>query len=940
MVVRCDVAFWGTSLGLEVQGSLDLWAERGWVAPLADAAVIPTEVILLPCTFRDLSVARAASLEIDAARALASHCDVVCRLLGIATGRVLVKTTSFVGAPHVRFVATVESERPQPLSPWVQVERPLPRHPDLQWVSERISELPDPSTREQQLSLLAELRRAAAALDRAGSSGVEIAFHEHLAGIEISEPDRIALSWRRVDGRHPTFTLDAFSVDASSGEKLQLPLGGILGREKLVKCGRNKYAALDDDTDKILRSIRDRWQFRTERDLARVLGDPSSVVPEGVSTSRIDLSEYGTRVLGFVPAIRATRAADVRSGGVRWFGEREPDGGPFLRLIIRPDSGEGEPVTLDLDSPAEAQSLREALKAELLKPSPSIIEHKGHRIVPTPALFHQLDVDLDVYVRRQAKGEVEPPLQEPRPSRLGVDLDEERGLEPRHSAATALVPWDRLAELLATGVELKRHQREGLEWLWSHYNAGLTGVLLADEMGLGKTLQVACFLALQRELDIARSRPALVVAPVLLLDNWRDELAHFLVPRAYEPLVVLHAEDLRRYKRQDGSLDVASLGSASVALTNYDTLDRHQLSLLKVDWRAVVLDEAQNIKNPDTFRSRAARALKRDFAVCSTGTPVENGLQDLWTLFDFLSPLDPLGTRKQFQERFEPGGNPAPQEVARALLYPGPSSRLLRRSKDRVLDLQPKTYRVHRAEMTPEQMQLEQQIVSGAAPREVLQALGQLQSLYQHPWLLRSRLFGAADDAVKPDLDAICAASPKLALCLDVLESIRSRGEKALIFSPWVKMQQLLVHAVKLRCGLPRVHIVNGEANQRHLAMAFVREFSRSDGFDVLILSPIAAGAGLNIVAANHVIHYGRWWNPAKEDQATDRAYRIGQTRPVTVHYPLLHHVGNPNGGFDVALHDLVERKRALARDFLSPTADITTGDIGSVLREQRAPTE
>ena len=355
-----------------------------------------------------------------------------------------------------------------------------------------------------------------------------------------------------------------------------------------------------------------------------------------------------------------------------------------------------------------------------------------------------------------------------------------------------------------------------------------------------------------------------------------------------------------------------------------------------MNWRTVILDEAQYIKNPDACRSRAARGLKREFGICSTGTPVENRLLDLWTLFDFLSPVDPLGTRAQFRSRFEPDGHPAPAMVAQALEYPSARSRVLRRTKDQALTLEPKTYEQHLTAMTSEQMALEHTIVRGGpgSSQNTLEVLGRLRMLYQHPWLLRENLLGVEDVAKAPALDTILEASPKLRLCMDLLEKIRGYGEKALIFSPWMRMQELLAHVLRERFGI-RAGIINGEANQRRESLRIISTFGAVPGFNVLILSPLAAGAGLNIVAANHVIHYGRWWNPAKEDQATDRTYRIGQTRPVTVHYPILHHAGDRNAGFDVALHQLVERKRALARDFLSPEGDVTSDDLKSVLRER-----
>lgn len=211
-----------------------------------------------------------------------------------------------------------------------------------------------------------------------------------------------------------------------------------------------------------------------------------------------------------------------------------------------------------------------------------------------------------------------------------------------------------------------------------------------------------------------------------------------------------------------------------------------------------------------------------------------------------------------------------------------------------------------------------------------------LQKLYQHPLLLAPK----SDQAASFTVEGMLAESPKLALCVQLLREIRGASEKALVFTIWTDMQAILVEVFKHLLGLPRVRIINGDPKQRRKAHEYIREFSASVGFDVLVLSPLAAGTGLTITAANHVVHYGRWWNPAKEDQATDRAYRIGQTRPVRVHYPILHHPGRPDAGFDVKLHELVTKKRAVARDFLAPQLqdEVSLAELAALERGERGP--
>jgi SNF2 family DNA or RNA helicase len=313
-----------------------------------------------------------------------------------------------------------------------------------------------------------------------------------------------------------------------------------------------------------------------------------------------------------------------------------------------------------------------------------------------------------------------------------------------------------------------------------------------------------------------------------------------------------------------------------------------------------------------------------------TGTPVENRLSDLWSICDALHPSSKrraFGNRSNFETEYENNGAEGIRAVRRQLRFPSPTSIVLRREKAEALrDLPTKQFRTVLVPMTAQQYELERNIARDMTKHGPLGILDRLRKLYQHPALLN-----ATDTVI--NVDQAVTESPKTAATIDILKEVAGRGEKAIVFTQWARMQELLVSLFKSHLPLARVNIINGDPDRRSRANEIIDDFTRNPGFDVLVLSPLAAGVGLTITAANHVIHYGRWWNPAKEDQATDRAYRIGQIRPVTVYYPILHHPGNPEEGFDIKLHHLVERKRAISRDFLAPAEDAGySREIASIL--------
>ncbi|WP_246357474.1 DEAD/DEAH box helicase [Pyxidicoccus fallax] len=732
----------------------------------------------------------------------------------------------------------------------------------------------------------------------------------------------MGLRWEQEPDASDVVSLRPYVV-RSDGTHAPLPLssvrpGGVAGNDAL------RPLLLPEGAAAVLDNLRP-LQRRLVQDVQQELRDPSCVVPEGQDADRfLDLSQYSQRVAGFEVLSGRQPAERLEGSGLEWFDPVDEAGAFSLALHV--ERGEdGASTVLQLRSREEALELLGRNDAALKHGRAAPLTVGETRFLPSESVGRQLRTALhlsEVAPTDEAGSAAEGTGEGARGREAAIvrELSATPSSDTRVSVEEFPVPWNLLATALRPGVELKPHQRQGLAWLWRHASSQVPGVLLADDMGLGKTLQVACFLTLRRlEGSQRTSRPQLVVCPTILIENWRQELKRFFEDRVWPEPFILHGPGLRRVMRVEG-LNTAFLERQELILTNYETLGAHQRSLLKVDFDVVVFDEAHNLKNPDTLRSRAARALKRSFAVALTGTPVENELLDVWAVYDAIQSREPrvFGPRTTFREEHQ--GERAVVTLRQRLGYPSDQCTLLRREKSEALkDLPPKCPQKVAVEMTALQEEQERLIAAHAPKRGSLWALGELQKLYQHPALLV--------DSRGMSTTAALRESPKTRLCLELLEQVESQGrgtnaEKALVFVLSRAMQDLLAQLIGERFKLGRVPILNGEPENRRLALDHIDAFSRAPGFQVLLLSPLAAGAGLNIVAANHVIHYGRWWNPAKEDQATDRAHRIGQTRSVHVYYPLLHRQGRKDAGFDMRLHELVERKRAVARDFLSPQPD------------------
>jgi SNF2 family DNA or RNA helicase len=475
-------------------------------------------------------------------------------------------------------------------------------------------------------------------------------------------------------------------------------------------------------------------------------------------------------------------------------------------------------------------------------------------------------------------------------------------------------------------------------------------------MGLGKTVQAIAFMAWLRAEATAGRRsaaPILIVAPTGLLGTWRDEIGRHLAPPRLGPLTPAFGAALKSLREEDSfddrDIDTgrAALRSeawqdSGVVLTTYETLRDYHFSFAKTRFGLIVFDEVQKLKNPASQLTRAAKTLNGAFVLAMTGTPVENRLQDLWSIMDVAAP-GLLGSSRDFERR-HPADDVAALGALKAQLTEEADGRpphMLRRLKTDALEGLP-TKHIHRfeAEMPPLQARAYRDLVIRAAAGASGGTMGQGGMLS-----ILAGMRGVSLHPVDPrlavgDLDAYAQDSARLAHTLSVLQEIAAKREKALVFVEDLAMQDRLAGLIQTRFALRHtpIRINGGVPGIRRQEL--VRRFQEAPaGFDVMILSPKAGGVGLTLTAANHVIHLSRWWNPAVEDQATDRVYRIGQSRDVHVHLPMAVH---PDPliratSFDLRLDALIERKRQLTRDlFLPPGGE--EADLAELFREVSEP--
>ncbi len=607
---------------------------------------------------------------------------------------------------------------------------------------------------------------------------------------------------------------------------------------------RQRYqssAAVTNDLE-----ILERKKYLKGQEIPQFFENPLSLFPEHDFV--FDLESFSERVQGFVEIKRPR--AQMKEGKWGWF-----------------DDVTGEPLEID----------REELKK-------AIQERPKQQFVPYQNSW--------VYVDKKLRGDlelehVEKILQTPKMALAIKDNEQELSFALGNVESTSYKTYP-IPSTLA--VKLFPHQVEGFNWICSLEESG-SGGLLADDMGLGKTMQVITFLLRQQQLN--KLKPSLIILPKALIENWYNEIVKFAP--ALSSGIFVHTGSTRLN-------NVADLQSCELIFTTYDTLKIDQLLFGQVNFQSIIADEAQNVKSHGSQRSHAIRALKGEFRLAMTGTPVENSLEELWTIMDFVQP-GALGSLSEFKKLYI-------KEMRHELLMEKLKPFYLRRTKAEVLKNELpakhilKPYYIQ-ASAIQEDLAYTMMTSIKSAKANMLTVIGNLRQLYAHP---------AVFDHIPNDIRI--KEAPKLEKVFQLLDDIKKKNEKVLIFTDFRKVQSILKREISARYGI-QVPTIDGNTSNRP---DVVQRFGATDGFGVMVLSPKAAGVGLTITSANHVIHYTRWWNPAVENQATDRAYRIGQEKEVFVYQIITQDSKNfPNGTVEEIMHKMLTEKSELADNVIIP---------------------
>jgi SNF2 family DNA or RNA helicase len=450
--------------------------------------------------------------------------------------------------------------------------------------------------------------------------------------------------------------------------------------------------------------------------------------------------------------------------------------------------------------------------------------------------------------------------------------------------------------------KLRPYQERGAAWLAFLERWGL-GACLADDMGLGKTIQFIAFLLHLKEQG-ALEKPTLLVCPTSVLGNWEREVKKF----APSLKVLQYHGD----KRPKGKAFAEAVKNQDLVITSYSLIYRDIKLFQGLSWQAIVLDEAQNVKNPEAKQSQAVRQLETTFRVALTGTPVENRLQELWSILDFLNP-GYLGNRQFFQRRFampiEKYGDIASLNQLRSLVQPF-ILRRLKTDREIIQDLPEKQEMNVFCGLTTEQATLYQQAVETSLAEiesaeglqrrgMILALLVKLKQICNHP----------AQYLKATTLEQHHSA--KLQRLEEMLDVALAEGDRALIFTQFAEWGKLLKPHLEKQLGREILFLYGGTSKKQREEM--IDRFQHDpQGPPIMILSLKAGGVGLNLTRANHVFHFDRWWNPAVENQATDRVFRIGQTRNVQVHKFVC------TGTLEEKIHDMIESKKQLAEQVVS----------------------
>lgn len=672
-------------------------------------------------------------------------------------------------------------------------------------------------------------------------------------------------------------------------------------------------------------------QIKKARKLTKEQAKTLFLSPQSVFTGapfRFDRSEYSDRVLDY-GAFIAKNYLYLKGIEGGWLPEEGSVGREDLDGIDEFD----EPEVTE-----ENVAILKELVKKALSNSKSSIAYQGKTYKLTGAFIEKVMGKDDVTDSTGGSADGEKPkedkgnlISEENAESVGYEQANEQRRQKRREARFQKLGADLSMEQVLSGFKDSvvpfSYQKEGIRWMAQNWKAGYQGVLLADDMGLGKTMQVLGLISGVKNAYAEKDmNSVLVVAPVSLLANWESEFIHFVKEGVFEEIVPLYGNSFRDFKRGDDlRLDFSPVAKNRIVLTSYETLRNYDISFGCIDWSFMVLDEAQKIKNPAALITNAVKSMKYDFAIAITGTPVENAWVDLWSIMDFVEP-GRLRNLKNFCNTYQNQlkklqGDMAGQEALGKKLEQELQPIFLRRQKTDYLEGLPHKEVIPKPVlMPPVQREAYEKIIAVAKKGkkkkgDILKVIAMLRDTSLCP-----HLTSYADSTFENmSIDVFFNMSARLKATFQTLVNIKARKEKVLIFVTSRKMQRILKRFLEKAFGISIQPPINGELIGLK-RQQIVDAFNQKEGFAILILSAEAGGVGFNITAANHVIHLSRCWNPAKEDQATDRVYRIGQEKEVHVYLPIAQYEGGDS--FDVKLDHLLQYKRSLSQSVIFPTAD------------------
>ena len=734
--------------------------------------------------------------------------------------------------------------------------------------------------------------------------------------------------------------------------------------------GANTYLIVDDDVETALQVVREKQRAGPAERRAFAANPRAAIAERLAGKARMrdgearqvdeDTREEETEARAAALFVETPEYAD-RAIGIGIWEKPNLDFLPHTPNVWLPETFAIElgGVWVRLDEEAVAE-LRKAVDAAIETGAPGV-NYRGQRIPATEEVRDKLAGAVGIERPKDGPNDVASgdgeDGEEKQLRRTVVVVHEnfvEENWSPLHEPREALVP---MQAPRAVATKLLDHQRRALEWQIEAWRAGHPGVLNADDQGLGKTLQTLAFVAwLQDHMaegPPGNRRPALVVAPTGLLRTWQAEERTHLTGTGLGARIDAYGSALRELRirglagkdTDDGTPRLSFQGLRSAiengnghrwwVLTTYETLANYQHSFRQIEFSVTVFDEIQKIKNVRTLIALAARSVRSEFRIGLTGTPIENHVADLWAIMDAIAPgrhgtPGRLGTLSSYLDRYRVVTEENMRELHGRLFKPVKNRRsgrdyppiAQRRFKEgEIADLPRKDYRLYPATMPETQAEayeLARHHLADGARGAALKMLHHIRAVSLHP---------EAPESTQGDMDigSYFARSARFEAARSILGRIHERRERALIFTEDRRMQAFVAQWIRSEFGLDKIRLINGAttiARRKQYVTEFQRHVEAEDGFDVMILSPRAAGVGLTLTAATHVIHLSRWWNPAVEEQCNDRIYRIGQRRDVTVHLPLAIHPTYREGSFDCVLNDLMRRKTSLARAALWPPTD------------------